>query len=116
VVLKVSGFGAEPDGTNFLLSTVGRVRVEIQYVLDCRVQYQSFRMAISLYPWQTRLWRVGKSFNRSLGPLPLASARWTSSLTQSPLSDIDVSRRPALCSIFLGGVSHYRAFGFSPLS
>ncbi|KAH9176925.1 branched-chain amino acid aminotransferase II [Lactarius sanguifluus] len=49
-------------------------------------------MAISLHHWQTRLWRVGRSFNRSLVPLPLASARWTSSLTQSPLSDIDPSK------------------------
>ncbi|KAI9445422.1 aminotransferase [Lactarius indigo] len=43
-------------------------------------------MAISLHHWQTRLWRAGKSFNQTLG------ARWTSSLTQSPLSDIDPSK------------------------
>ena len=70
--------------------------------------YQSFRMAVSL---QTRLWRAGKSFSRSLGPLPLTNARWTSSLSQSPLSDLDVSKRLVISSFIFFCESHNRALG-----
>ncbi|KAF8273785.1 branched-chain amino acid aminotransferase II [Lactarius quietus] len=54
-------------------------------------------MAISLHHWQNRLWRVGKSLNRSLGPLPLTSARWSSSRIQSPLdsSKLKIHKTPA---------------------
>lgn len=51
-------------------------------------------MAISLYHWQTRLWRVGNSFNRSLAPLPHTSARWTSSRSRSSRSELDVCKQP----------------------